>query len=71
MTPTDHAVALYEAAAEPKRLIMQRHTTHYAAYAQHGDAVIPHIVAWFQKHQRGRAVQAVDPEGTEILKEHA
>ena len=49
-TPTDHATALYEAAGEPKKLIMQRHTTHYAAYAQYGDEVTPQIVDWFQRH---------------------
>jgi dipeptidyl aminopeptidase/acylaminoacyl peptidase len=69
VTPTDHAVALYEAAAEPKRLIMQRHTTHYAAYAQHGDAVIPDIVAWFDAHLVPRAVEAVSPGERRILKE--
>ncbi|MCP4301062.1 MAG: prolyl oligopeptidase family serine peptidase [Gammaproteobacteria bacterium] len=49
-TPTDHAVALYEEAEEPKKLIMQRHTTHYAAYETYGDQVTPAIVEWFQAH---------------------
>ena len=49
-TPTDHAIALYEAAGEPKKLIMQRHTTHYAAYEKYGDEVTPQIVDWFKKH---------------------
>jgi len=49
-TPTDHAVALYEAAAEPKKLIMQRHTTHYAAYETYGEQIAPAIVEWFQAH---------------------
>ncbi len=29
---------------------MQRHTTHYAAYKQYGDEVIPQIVDWFDRH---------------------
>jgi hypothetical protein len=29
---------------------MQRHTTHYAAYATYGDQVTPAIVEWFQEH---------------------
>lgn len=70
VTPTDHAVALYEAAAEPKRLIMQRQSTHYAAYAQYGDVVIPEMVDWFATHLRGRAVEAISSEGTRTLKEH-
>jgi len=50
VTPTDHAVTLYEAAGQPKRLIIQRHTTHYAAYKKYGDEVIPQIVEWFDTH---------------------
>ncbi len=49
-TPTDHAIALYDEAVEPKKLIMQRHTTHYAAYEAYGDQVTPAIVEWFQDH---------------------
>ena len=69
VTPTDHATALYEKASEPKKLVIQRHTTHYAAYSQHGDAVIPEIVAWFDTHLAARTVEAVTPEGYQILKE--
>ncbi len=47
VTPTDHAIDLYEAAGEPKKLIMQRATTHYEAYKQYGEYVIPEIVLWF------------------------
>src|SRR5438874_2721403 len=46
MTPTDHAEELYEAAPAPKRLVMQRNTTHYAAYKQYGPQVIPLMVDW-------------------------
>lgn len=52
VTPTDHAIALYERAGTPKRLILQRHTTHYAAYAKYGDEVVPQIVEWFDTHLR-------------------
>lgn len=58
VTPTDHAVALYERARGPKRLIMQRHTTHYAAYKQYGDEVIPEIVGWYRTHFVGGAVDS-------------
>lgn len=69
VTPTDHAVRLYEAASEPKKLILQRHTTHYAAYAQYQDVVIPEMVSWLITHLVGRAVEAVTPSGIEILLE--
>jgi uncharacterized protein len=48
MTPTDHAEELYEAAPAPKRLVMQRNTTHYAAYKQYGPQVIPLMVDWLR-----------------------
>lgn len=49
-TPEDHAVALYERAGAPKRLIIQTGTTHYAAYATYRDVVNPLIVDWFVRH---------------------
>lgn len=49
-TPTDHATALYEAAQGPKRLVMQRHTTHYAAYDQYWETVTPLLVDWFDRY---------------------
>ncbi|HEY7625297.1 MAG TPA: CocE/NonD family hydrolase [Candidatus Limnocylindria bacterium] len=49
MTPTDHAERLFEAAPVPKRLIMQRNTTHYAAYQQYGPQVIPLMVEWLER----------------------
>ena len=68
-TPTDHAIALYEAAPDPKKLILQRQTTHYAAYAQHGEVVIPEIVDWFKTHLEPRSVEAHTPTGIVTLKE--
>lgn len=50
VTPEDHAVALYEAAGAPKRLVLQRNSTHYAAYAQYRDVVNPMIVDWFRRY---------------------
>jgi uncharacterized protein len=49
-TPTDHAIAVYEAAQGPKKLIIQRHTTHYEAYAKYADQVIPEMVSWFRRY---------------------
>ncbi len=48
VTPTDHATALYERARSPKRLILQRNTTHYAAYKQNAAQVIPLMVDWLR-----------------------
>ncbi|MET4160089.1 alpha/beta fold hydrolase [Agromyces sp. PvR057] len=49
-TPTDHAEALYAAAKGPKQLIMQRHTTHYAAYDRYWEQTTPRIVDWLDRH---------------------
>jgi uncharacterized protein len=56
VTPTDHAVALYEAAQPPKQLIIQHRTTHYVAYEQYAHIVIPAMVEWFRAHLRGEPV---------------
>ncbi len=50
VTPTDHAVRLYEAAPSPKCLVIQRNTTHYAAYKQYASEVIPMMVEWLRAH---------------------
>lgn len=64
VTPTDHAVALYEKAGRPKRLIMQRNTTHYAAYEQYGDVVVPEIVKWFERNLADGSVVIVSDDET-------
>ncbi len=51
-TPTDHAEALYRAAQGPKKLIMQRHTTHYAAYDRYWEQTTPVIVEWLDRYVR-------------------
>jgi alpha/beta superfamily hydrolase len=48
VTPTDHAIGLYEAASSPKRLVLQHATTHYAAYKQYAGEVIPLMVDWLR-----------------------
>ena len=58
VTPTDHAERLYEAAQAPKRLVLQRNTTHYAAYTQYAGLVIPMMVEWL----RGRVLRDDDIE---------
>jgi dipeptidyl aminopeptidase/acylaminoacyl peptidase len=49
-TPTDHAVAIFEAAKGPRKLVMQRHTTHYAAYDKYWEQVTPVIVDWLDRY---------------------
>lgn len=49
-TPADQSYRLFEKAGAPKKLIIQRHTTHYAAYRQYFEQVVPHIVEWFKTY---------------------
>jgi uncharacterized protein len=49
-TPIDHAEAIYDVLAGPRKLLVQRKTTHYAAYETYADRVIPEIVDWFRRH---------------------
>ena len=55
-TPTDHAERLYQAAKGPKQLIMQRHTSHYAAYDRYWQTVTPRIIDWFDRYVHGGGV---------------
>jgi dipeptidyl aminopeptidase/acylaminoacyl peptidase len=66
-TPTDHAEALYEAALGPRRLVMQRHTTHYAAYDRYWETVTPLIVEWFHRFLRNAGVVVRTGETTAEL----
>ena len=49
VTPTDHANALFNRSGIPKKLVMQRGTTHYAAYKQYASEVIPMMVEWLRQ----------------------
>ena len=56
-TPTDHAEQLYAAARGPKQLVMQRHTTHYAAYDRYWTETTPLIVDWLDRYVRPSDVE--------------
>jgi dipeptidyl aminopeptidase/acylaminoacyl peptidase len=66
-TPTDHAVQIYDAARGPKELIMQRHTSHYAAYDKYWTVVTPRIVAWFDRYLGRRDVVVRGADGGESV----
>ena len=59
--PTDHAVALYDAARGPRELILQRHTSHYASYEANGAAIAARIVEWFERSSSGSPPCPVSP----------
>jgi len=63
-TPTDHAERLYGAAQGPKTLIMQNHTTPYAAYDRYWEQTTPRIVEWFDRYVRPADVVVRTSAGT-------
>ena len=63
VTPTDHAVQLYEAARVPKRLVLQRGTTHYAADKQYSLEVIPLMVQWLTADLGSRTIEVREHDG--------
>lgn len=67
VTPDDHAVALYQRATGPKRLVVQTGTTHYAAYARYGDVIAPMIADWFTTHLSGGAIEMVEDAGVQPI----
>lgn len=74
-TPTDHAQRLYDAAQGPKVLMMQRHTTHYAAYDRYWEQTTPRIVRWFDQHLHSSHVvitsEAPDAPGRRVESIHS
>jgi hypothetical protein len=50
VTPDEHAVMLYEAAYEPKKLIRQYETSHYVSYTQNFDRLSQEFVDWYRQY---------------------
>jgi hypothetical protein len=41
---------MYEKAGQPKKLILQKETSHYKAYDQYFDLVTPQIIDWYNHY---------------------
>ena len=65
VTPEDHAVALYERAGAPKKLIRQRDTTHYRSYTENYAVLLPQILDWYDRHLRYESVESREAGLTE------
>ncbi len=57
VTPEDHTYRMFERAKPPKKLIIQRGTTHYRAYDQYGDIITPQIVDWYNRYLKWGPVE--------------
>jgi dipeptidyl aminopeptidase/acylaminoacyl peptidase len=57
VTPEDQTFRLFEKAGQPKKLILQKETSHYAAYDQYFDEVTPQIIDWYDRHLKYEKVE--------------
>jgi dipeptidyl aminopeptidase/acylaminoacyl peptidase len=66
VTPEDHALALYERAGAPKKLIRQTETSHYRSYTVNFPALLPQIVDWFDRYL---AYSPIESRETDLAEE--
>jgi dipeptidyl aminopeptidase/acylaminoacyl peptidase len=67
VTPADHAVALYERAGAPKKLIHQRETTHYRSYTDNYAVLMPQIIDWYDRYLAYESVETREAAPTEEI----
>lgn len=58
VTPEDHAIALYERAGLPKKLIRQTGVTHYLSYRQNYAALMTQFRDWYDRHLKAPGREA-------------
>jgi hypothetical protein len=58
VTPEDGTYQLYEKAGAPKKLIIQKQTSHYKAYDQYFDRVTPQIIDWYDRYLKYELVES-------------
>jgi len=63
VTPEDQTLRLYAKAGEPKKLILQKETSHYKAYDDYFDSVTPQIVAWYDRYLKYEKVESWEKTG--------
>lgn len=57
VTPEEHAIALYQRARGPKKLIRQRGVTHYEAYEKNLDTLVEHFDSWLDRYLVDAAIE--------------
>jgi hypothetical protein len=67
VTPEDHAVALYERAGPPKRLIRQSGVSHYESYRANYDLLLSEFVGWYDRHLRYSPISVRARHSTEEI----
>jgi uncharacterized protein len=65
VTPEDHAVALYEKAGAPKKLILQRETSHYRSYKENYSVLMQQILDWCDRYLKYGSIETIEVPRTE------
>ncbi len=63
VTPEDQTFRMYEKAGQPKKLILQKETSHYKAYDQYFDLVTPQIIDWYNRYLKYDRVESREDIG--------
>ncbi len=63
VTPEDQTFRMYEKAGQPKKLILQKETSHYNAYDQYFDLVTPQIIDWYNRYLKYDRVESREDIG--------
>ena len=50
VTPEDHAVALYERAGAPKKLMRMTGVNHYDSYSRFREQLLAAFIDWYRRH---------------------
>lgn len=58
VTPEEQTLRLFEKAGPPKKLILQKETSHYKAYSDYFDQVTPQIIDWYDRYLKYERVQS-------------
>ncbi len=64
VTPFDHSRSLFERAGSPKRLVVERNTTHYKSLEEYGPVIATMIAEWCKRYLTDGAVEVVDGPAT-------
>lgn len=67
VTPEEHAVALYERARGPKKLIRQTGVSHYEAYEKNLDPLVAQFAHWFDTYLSAEPIQVYTPGSPDVL----
>lgn len=68
VTPADHAIALYERAGAPKKLIRQSGVKHYESYTKNYDLLLAQILDWYGRHLSPLATSPAQPPTAEVVR---